>query len=65
MTLSGDMFSILQIRKTCEIVMKILRMELTAEGRSDILQQVMAYRGGYSQEVGSRRHLFYPSNTFG
>ena len=40
-----------KIRKTCEIVMKILRAELTAEGRIDILQQVMAYRGGYSQEV--------------
>lgn len=39
-----------KIRKTCEIVMKILRTELTAEGRSDILQQVMAYRGGYSQD---------------
>lgn len=31
--------------------MKILRTELTAEGRADILQQVMAYRGGYSQDV--------------
>jgi len=40
-----------KIRKTCEIVMKILRTELTAEGRSDVLQKVMAYRGGYSQDV--------------
>ncbi|KAG8858046.1 hypothetical protein FRB91_010520 [Serendipita sp. 411] len=39
-----------KIRKTCEIVMKILRTELTAEGRADILQRVMAYRGGYSQD---------------
>jgi DEAD/DEAH box helicase domain-containing protein len=35
----------------CELVMKTLRQELSAEGRTDILQQVMAYRGGYSQEV--------------
>jgi DEAD/DEAH box helicase domain-containing protein len=41
-----------KIRKTCEIVMKILRAELTQEGRADILKQVMAYRGGYSQDVG-------------
>lgn len=33
--------------------MKTLRQELSAEGRTDILQQVMAYRGGYSQEVSS------------
>ena len=31
--------------------MKTLRQELSAEGRTDILQKVMAYRGGYSQEV--------------
>lgn len=42
-----------QIRKMCELVMKTLRQELSAEGRTDILQQVMAYRGGYSQEVPS------------
>ncbi|KIK92020.1 hypothetical protein PAXRUDRAFT_13476 [Paxillus rubicundulus Ve08.2h10] len=30
--------------------MKTLRMELSAEGRLDILAKVMPYRGGYSQE---------------
>src|SRR5260370_27375734 len=35
----------------CEIVMKTLSQDLSAEGRTDILQHVMAYRGGYSQEV--------------
>lgn len=32
--------------------MKALRQELTADGRLDILERVMSYRGGYSQEVG-------------
>lgn len=31
--------------------MKTLRQELTADGRLDILERVMSYRGGYSQEV--------------
>ncbi|OJT01605.1 ATP-dependent helicase HRQ1 [Trametes pubescens] len=30
--------------------MKTLRQELTADGRLDILERVMSYRGGYSQE---------------
>ncbi|KAH9951273.1 DEAD/H helicase [Amylocystis lapponica] len=38
-----------KIRKTCELAMKTLRAELTAEGRLDILDRVMSYRGGYSQ----------------
>ncbi|KAI0928397.1 hypothetical protein AcW1_005652 [Taiwanofungus camphoratus] len=38
-----------KIRKSCELAMKTLRAELTAEGRLDILDKVMAYRGGYSQ----------------
>jgi DEAD/DEAH box helicase domain-containing protein len=39
-----------QIRKTCEQAMKTLRQELSAEGRIDILERVMSYRGGYSPE---------------
>lgn len=31
--------------------MKALRQELSADGRLDILERVMSYRGGYSQEV--------------
>ena len=31
--------------------MKTLRQELSADGRLDILDRVMSYRGGYSQEV--------------
>ncbi|KAI0637127.1 DEAD/H helicase [Trametes polyzona] len=39
-----------KIRKSCELAMKALRQELTADGRIDILERVMSYRGGYSQE---------------
>ncbi|KAI0374726.1 DEAD/H helicase [Pilatotrama ljubarskyi] len=39
-----------KIRKSCELAMKSLRQELTADGRLDILERVMSYRGGYSQE---------------
>ncbi|KAI0831138.1 DEAD/H helicase [Trametes gibbosa] len=39
-----------KIRKSCELAMKTLRQELTADGRLDILERVMSYRGGYSQE---------------
>ncbi|KIJ60621.1 hypothetical protein HYDPIDRAFT_32044 [Hydnomerulius pinastri MD-312] len=39
-----------KIRKACELAMKTLRTELSAEGRLDILAKVMPYRGGYSQE---------------
>ncbi|KAI0317304.1 P-loop containing nucleoside triphosphate hydrolase protein [Amylostereum chailletii] len=38
-----------KVRKTCELAMKTIRQDLTAEGRFDILDRVMAYRGGYSQ----------------
>ncbi|TFY60626.1 hypothetical protein EVJ58_g5016 [Rhodofomes roseus] len=38
-----------KIRKSCELAMKALRSELAADGRQDILDRVMAYRGGYSQ----------------
>ena len=31
--------------------MKALRQELSTDGRLDILERVMSYRGGYSQEV--------------
>jgi ATP-dependent helicase YprA (DUF1998 family) len=31
--------------------MKMLRQELGEEGRLDVLERVMAYRGGYSPEV--------------
>ncbi|KAI9064267.1 P-loop containing nucleoside triphosphate hydrolase protein [Trametes sanguinea] len=39
-----------KIRKSCELAMKTLRQELTADGRLDILERVMSYRGGYSQD---------------
>ncbi|KAH9946253.1 P-loop containing nucleoside triphosphate hydrolase protein [Epithele typhae] len=39
-----------KIRKSCEMAMKALRQELSADGRLDILERVMSYRGGYSQE---------------
>ncbi|KAI0807176.1 P-loop containing nucleoside triphosphate hydrolase protein [Fomes fomentarius] len=39
-----------KIRKSCELAMKTLRQELSADGRIDILERVMSYRGGYSQE---------------
>ncbi|KAF8475426.1 P-loop containing nucleoside triphosphate hydrolase protein [Gautieria morchelliformis] len=39
-----------KIRKTCELAMKSLRMYLSSEGRTDILDRVMPYRGGYSQQ---------------
>ncbi|OCH95579.1 P-loop containing nucleoside triphosphate hydrolase protein [Obba rivulosa] len=41
---------ILFCKAICELAMKTLRAELTAEGRLDILDRVMAYRGGYSQQ---------------
>ncbi|KAL5490199.1 HRQ1 [Sanghuangporus weigelae] len=37
-------------RKMCELAMKTLRQDLSAEGRNDVLKRVMAYRGGYSQQ---------------
>ncbi|THH10992.1 hypothetical protein EW146_g8195 [Bondarzewia mesenterica] len=39
-----------KVRKSCELAMKTIRAELSAEGRYDILSRVMSYRGGYSQE---------------
>ncbi|KLO10412.1 DEAD/H helicase [Schizopora paradoxa] len=39
-----------KIRKICEQAMKMLRTDLTGEGRIDILDRVKAYRGGYSRE---------------
>ncbi|KZV69057.1 DEAD/H helicase [Peniophora sp. CONT] len=39
-----------KIRKSCEHAMKMIRQDLTSEGRLDILDRVQAYRGGYSQE---------------
>ncbi|EJD53252.1 DEAD/H helicase [Auricularia subglabra TFB-10046 SS5] len=44
-----------KIRKICEMAMKTLRTELTEEGRMDILEKVMAYRGGYS--TADRRRI--------
>ncbi|KAJ8595607.1 DEAD H helicase [Rhizopogon salebrosus TDB-379] len=39
-----------KIRRACELAMKTLRHDLSAEGRLDVLAKVMPYRGGYSQE---------------
>ncbi|KAG7092162.1 hypothetical protein E1B28_008531 [Marasmius oreades] len=48
-------------RKVCELVMKTLRTELTAEGRHDILERVQAYRGGYS--IQDRRKIEHDAFT--
>ncbi|KAG6897838.1 hypothetical protein C0992_010326 [Termitomyces sp. T32_za158] len=39
-----------KIRKVCELAMKTLRADLSNEGRLDILERTMPYRGGYSRE---------------
>ncbi|KAF8630367.1 hypothetical protein AX15_002931 [Amanita polypyramis BW_CC] len=39
-----------KIRKVCELVMKTLKVDLSNEGRYDVLERVKSYRGGYSQE---------------
>ncbi|KAL6309039.1 P-loop containing nucleoside triphosphate hydrolase protein [Sparassis latifolia] len=47
-----------KIRKSCELAMKALRSELAAEGRSDILARVMAYRGGMTVYcIADRRRI--------
>ncbi|KAJ7756837.1 P-loop containing nucleoside triphosphate hydrolase protein [Mycena maculata] len=50
-----------KIRKVCELAMKSLRLELTKEGRFDILERVKSYRGGYSQE--ERRRIEHDAFT--
>ncbi|KAG6832721.1 hypothetical protein H0H92_012293 [Tricholoma furcatifolium] len=40
----------LKIRKVCELAMKTIRADLSSEGRYDILERTMPYRGGYSRE---------------
>ncbi|KAK1232495.1 ATP-dependent 3'-5' DNA helicase [Marasmius sp. AFHP31] len=50
-----------KIRKVCELVMKTLRTELSAEGRHDILERVHAYRGGYNPE--DRRKIEHDAFT--
>ncbi|KAI6129159.1 P-loop containing nucleoside triphosphate hydrolase protein [Pisolithus thermaeus] len=55
-----------KIRKACELAMKTLRTELSAEGRLDILAKVMPYRGGYSQEDRRRiEHEAFSGNLLG
>ncbi|TDL27249.1 DEAD/H helicase [Rickenella mellea] len=39
-----------KIRKVCELAMKTLRTDLSSEGRLDVLERVMSYRGGYSPQ---------------
>ncbi|KAJ7632232.1 P-loop containing nucleoside triphosphate hydrolase protein [Roridomyces roridus] len=50
-----------KFRKVCELAMKSLRLELTKEGRLDILERVRSYRGGYSQE--DRRRIEHDAFT--
>ncbi|KAG8949918.1 hypothetical protein FRC04_008221 [Tulasnella sp. 424] len=38
------------IRKTCELAMKTIRAQIATDGRTDLLDRVRAYRGGYSQQ---------------
>lgn len=55
-----------KIRKACELAMKALRTDLSAEGRLDILAKVMPYRGGYSQEDRRRiEHEAFSGNLLG
>ncbi|KAH7889934.1 DEAD H helicase [Phlebopus sp. FC_14] len=55
-----------KIRKACELAMKTLRTELSAEGRLDVLAKVMPYRGGYSQEDRRRiEHEAFSGNLLG
>ncbi|KAI6043047.1 P-loop containing nucleoside triphosphate hydrolase protein [Pisolithus marmoratus] len=49
-----------KIRKACELAMKALRTELSAEGRLDILAKVMPYRGGEHIE-----HQAFSGNLLG
>ena len=45
--------------------MKTVRAELSAEGRMDILDRVMSYRGGYSREVFQTIFsIFKPDHPF-
>ncbi|KAG5645882.1 hypothetical protein DXG03_005029 [Asterophora parasitica] len=43
-----------KIRKVCELAMKTIRADLSSEGRFDILERTMPYRGGYSREERRR-----------
>ncbi|KAH7910172.1 hypothetical protein BJ138DRAFT_1153504 [Hygrophoropsis aurantiaca] len=55
-----------KIRKTCELAMKTLRTDLSAEGRLDVLSKVMPYRGGYSREDRRRiEHEAFSGNLLG
>ncbi|CAE6466970.1 unnamed protein product [Rhizoctonia solani] len=55
-----------KIRRTCENLMKMVRKELTSEGRSDILAKVKAYRGGYSQSDRRKiEHEAFSGNLLG
>ncbi|CAK5264861.1 unnamed protein product [Mycena citricolor] len=44
-----------KIRKVCEIAMKNVRLQLSKEGRFDILDRVQSYRGGASSDRDRRR----------
>ncbi|OJA19678.1 hypothetical protein AZE42_06950 [Rhizopogon vesiculosus] len=55
-----------KIRRACELAMKTLRQNLSAEGRLDILAKVMPYRGGYSKEDRRRiEHEAFSGNLLG
>ncbi|KAA1474847.1 DEAD H helicase [Dentipellis sp. KUC8613] len=55
-----------KIRKVCELAMKAIRTDLSAEGRHDVLDRVMAYRGGYSQEDRRKiEHEAFSGNLLG
>ncbi|GJJ11981.1 hypothetical protein Clacol_006219 [Clathrus columnatus] len=45
-----------KIRRICELVMKTLRTTLTSEGRLDILERVMSYRGGQTVVKSKKKH---------
>ncbi|KAJ7168143.1 DEAD/H helicase [Mycena crocata] len=51
-----------KIRKVCELAMKNLRLDLTNEGRFDILERVKSYRGG-SQLSQDRRCIEHDAFT--
>ncbi|ETW85689.1 hypothetical protein HETIRDRAFT_308737, partial [Heterobasidion irregulare TC 32-1] len=55
-----------KVRKMCELAMKAIRAQLSEEGRYDILNKVMSYRGGYAQEDRRKiEHEAFSGNLLG
>ncbi|KAJ7093176.1 P-loop containing nucleoside triphosphate hydrolase protein [Mycena epipterygia] len=52
-----------KIRKVCELAMKNIRLELTKDGRFDILERVKSYRGDVTQKPKYRRRIEHDAFT--